>query len=181
MSRSIPERHQLKIARDTLKMPDAMAGVMGGPTKPEARRIIRALTGHNPTELHKHYGHPLETSNAGHEHTHNGPHAHRGLGLGLPVDDLSFESDADRQREQIGDAIQFGTLHPDGTLTNTRTLQQSAIRACPFVIFDPSHYREDGSCKCNDKAEQVKMVREWGYTIADLRKAGLVPARGATS
>ena len=36
-----PERHQLKVARDTLKMSDAMAGVMGGPSKAEARRIHR--------------------------------------------------------------------------------------------------------------------------------------------
>jgi len=77
------------------------------------------------------------------------------------------------------DVIQYGTLHPDGTITNRRTLAQSSIRACPFVIFDPSHYRPDGRCKCDDKDEQRKMIREWGYTIADLRKAGLVPARGA--
>ena len=42
---SVPERHQLKIARDTLKMSDAGALVMGGPTKDEARRIIKELTG----------------------------------------------------------------------------------------------------------------------------------------
>ncbi|OGM10505.1 hypothetical protein A2Z67_02790 [Candidatus Woesebacteria bacterium RBG_13_36_22] len=37
---STPEEHQIKIARDTLKMPDAMAGVMGGPTKEEGERIL---------------------------------------------------------------------------------------------------------------------------------------------
>lgn len=42
---SVPERHQLKIARSTLHMPDAVAGVMGGPTKEQAREIIRRLTG----------------------------------------------------------------------------------------------------------------------------------------
>jgi len=42
---SVPERHQLKIAYDTLKMPDAMVGVMGGPTKEEAKQIIKKLTG----------------------------------------------------------------------------------------------------------------------------------------
>ena len=40
---TVPEQHQLKIARDTLRMPDAMAGVMGGPTKEEAREIIKRL------------------------------------------------------------------------------------------------------------------------------------------
>jgi hypothetical protein len=40
---SVPERHQLKIARDTLRMPDAMVGVMGGMTKVQAREIFRRL------------------------------------------------------------------------------------------------------------------------------------------
>ena len=40
---SVPEKHQLRIARETLKMSDAMAGVMGGPTKAEAREIIQRL------------------------------------------------------------------------------------------------------------------------------------------
>jgi hypothetical protein len=47
-ARSVPERHQLKIALDTLKMPDAMVGVMGGPNKEEAREIIQRLTGKAP-------------------------------------------------------------------------------------------------------------------------------------
>lgn len=38
---SVPERHQLKIAKDTLKMPDAMVGVMGGMNKAEARAILK--------------------------------------------------------------------------------------------------------------------------------------------
>lgn len=42
---TVPERHLLKIARDTLKMPEAMVGVMGGPDKAEAKRIIARLTG----------------------------------------------------------------------------------------------------------------------------------------
>jgi hypothetical protein len=44
------ERHQLKIARDSLRMPDAMLGVMGGPSKAEAREIIKRLTGKEPKE-----------------------------------------------------------------------------------------------------------------------------------
>jgi hypothetical protein len=32
---------QVKIAKQTLKMPDAMVGVMGGQTKAEAREILR--------------------------------------------------------------------------------------------------------------------------------------------
>ena len=40
---SIPERHLLRIARDTLRMSDAMVGVMGGPSKEEAREVIKRL------------------------------------------------------------------------------------------------------------------------------------------
>ncbi len=40
---SVPERHQLKVARQTLRMPDAMVGVMGGPNKAQAREIIARL------------------------------------------------------------------------------------------------------------------------------------------
>jgi len=42
---SVPEKHQLRIARKTLKMSDVGALIMGGPSKPEARQIILDLTG----------------------------------------------------------------------------------------------------------------------------------------
>lgn len=42
---TVPERHQLRIARDTLKMSDVVARIMGGPSKAEAKRIIARLTG----------------------------------------------------------------------------------------------------------------------------------------
>ena len=42
---TVPEQHQLKIAKDTLKMSDVGARIMGGPTKEEAREIIKKLTG----------------------------------------------------------------------------------------------------------------------------------------
>jgi len=42
---SVAEQHQLRIARDTLKMPDEMVGVMGGPNKQQAKQIIRQLLG----------------------------------------------------------------------------------------------------------------------------------------
>jgi hypothetical protein len=37
----IAYQHQLRIARDTLRMPDAMAAVMGGMTKAEATEFMR--------------------------------------------------------------------------------------------------------------------------------------------
>jgi hypothetical protein len=45
---TVPQQHMLKIARDTLNMSDAMARVMGGMTKAEARDVIVTLTGRVP-------------------------------------------------------------------------------------------------------------------------------------
>lgn len=45
---SVPDKHQLKIARDTLKMTETMARVMGGMTHGEAKRTIYRLTGKYP-------------------------------------------------------------------------------------------------------------------------------------
>jgi hypothetical protein len=42
---SVPEKHQLNIARKTLRMSDVGATIMGGMTKEEAREIIKRLTG----------------------------------------------------------------------------------------------------------------------------------------
>ena len=42
---NVLDKHQLRIARDTLRMSDAGALIMGGPTKAEARVIIKKLTG----------------------------------------------------------------------------------------------------------------------------------------
>jgi hypothetical protein len=41
----VPTQHQIKIAISTLKMPDAMAAVMGGPNKEQARDILRTKAG----------------------------------------------------------------------------------------------------------------------------------------
>ncbi len=40
---SVPERHQLNIARKTMKMSDEGAFIMGGMTKAEAEDIIRTV------------------------------------------------------------------------------------------------------------------------------------------
>jgi len=63
--------------------------------------------------------------------------------------------------------IQFGTLHPDGGLTNVRYIRQDDVKRCPHLILVPEHYRTDGSCKCDDPEEQAMMVREWGYSELD--------------
>ena len=47
---SVADKHQLKIARSTLKMNDTFARVMGGMTKDEARTVIVRLTGRAPRD-----------------------------------------------------------------------------------------------------------------------------------
>lgn len=47
---SVPDRHQLAIAKKTLQMSDAGARIMGGMTKEEARAIIKKLTGKDAKE-----------------------------------------------------------------------------------------------------------------------------------
>jgi hypothetical protein len=42
---SVPEKHQFKIAKDTLRMNDTMANIMGGMTKDQARQFLRDRCG----------------------------------------------------------------------------------------------------------------------------------------
>ena len=44
MKLTIPEQHQLKIAKKTLKMNPTMARIMGGMTYEEAQKIVKELT-----------------------------------------------------------------------------------------------------------------------------------------
>lgn len=59
------------------------------------------------------------------------------------------------------DSIEFGTLLPDGSLVNVRKLARSDMQACPHTIWVAEHYREDGTCKCDDPSNH-DMIR-WGY------------------
>lgn len=65
--------------------------------------------------------------------------------------------------------VTFGTWTPDG-LVNVRLIKQSDIGKCPHVIMVPTHYREDGTCKCDDPIEQAMMIREWGYSKKDFKR-----------
>lgn len=69
----------------------------------------------------------------------------------------------------MADTIQLGTLHRDGSLTDVRHIRQSDIQACPYFIMVPTHYRPDGSCKCDDPEERAMMIREWEYTEEDFK------------
>jgi len=57
--------------------------------------------------------------------------------------------------------VEFCTLQPDGTVSDVRTIKQSSIAACPFVIMVPEHYRSDGTCRCDDYSHHE--MYEWEY------------------
>lgn len=57
--------------------------------------------------------------------------------------------------------VNFGTLHPDGTVSDTRQIPRAAMLACPRFIIVPEHYRADDTCRCNDPTHQ-EMV-DWGH------------------
>lgn len=57
-------------------------------------------------------------------------------------------------------SIEFGTLHPDGTLTNRRSIQRRSIGRCPQFIMVPEHYRDDESCRC-DEGHYDDETGEW--------------------
>jgi len=62
--------------------------------------------------------------------------------------------------------VRMGTLTPSG-LVNVRTIRQSDLLACPHVILSPEHYRDDGSCRCDDPTEQARLVAEYDYQPSD--------------
>jgi hypothetical protein len=62
--------------------------------------------------------------------------------------------------------------------TDIRFIKQSDISRCPFMIFSPDHYRDDGSCKSNNPEYRKKVMRKWGYTKKDFIEAGLIPEGG---
>ena len=71
--------------------------------------------------------------------------------------------------------VTFGTLNKNGSLSNVKQVKQSMFGNCPFFIMDMSHYREDGSCKCNDPEHRKMMKKKWGYTNKSFRDVGITP------
>jgi hypothetical protein len=63
----------------------------------------------------------------------------------------------------------MGKLHSNQPSNNTivRHLSGDGIRKCRFFIMNPDHYREDGSCKCNDPDHRAMMIRSWEYSKED--------------
>ena len=89
---------------------------------------------------------------------------------------LAYGSACSCPSDESEHEVTFGTLTPDRGLVDVRTIRQSDIGACPFVIFVPEHYRADGSCRCDDPEHRRTMIEEWGYAESDF--AG-IPARVA--
>lgn len=56
--------------------------------------------------------------------------------------------------------IEFGEIGPEG-YSNMRKIRQSDVAACPHFILVPEHYREDGTCLCDDP--DAPGMAEWGY------------------
>lgn len=55
----------------------------------------------------------------------------------------------------------------DGKLveTNVREVKQSDMLRCPHCIMVADHYREDGTCRCNDPT--ATEMKDWGYEWKD--------------
>lgn len=75
--------------------------------------------------------------------------------------------------------IQFSTLHPDGTETNVREIDQSVFLACPFTIMLPEHYDNPPPgkpCRCYDPVYRKDVMigkEKWGYTKKDFARKGI--------
>ena len=70
--------------------------------------------------------------------------------------------------------IKFSTLNVNGKSTNIRLIKQSDILKCPFCILIANHYREDGTCKCNDPVYRETVMKKWGYPRKAFLKAGII-------
>ena len=69
--------------------------------------------------------------------------------------------DVKKENEMKTNKVTFGTLQTDGTLSNVRMIKQSDMMRCPHCIMVVDHYRENGSCRCNDPSH--KEMSGWGY------------------
>jgi len=61
----------------------------------------------------------------------------------------------------------------EGDWLKTAPISTFSPDACPHRILQPSHYREDGTCKCNDPKERI--MHRWGYKWSRKNKQWMVP------
>lgn len=59
-------------------------------------------------------------------------------------------------------AVEFLEMGEGGEVTLARQISMDSIRACRHLILSPEHYRENGTCRCNDPYHSV--MKERGYT-----------------
>lgn len=64
-----------------------------------------------------------------------------------------------------GTMTRFSKLNPDGTEVDVRTINRADLLKCPHVILVADHYREDGTCRCDDP--DYTDMGEWGYKWKD--------------
>lgn len=63
------------------------------------------------------------------------------------------------------DNVEFGILGPGGYV-HTKSIKRSDIMKCPKIIMLPEHYRDDGSCLCDQS------TCEWNYSSCGNLKYG---------
>ena len=64
--------------------------------------------------------------------------------------------------------IHFTTILPTGEVEE-RYIEQNHIVACRHHIMVASHYKLDGTCKCDNFVERRMMKSEWGYKDNDFK------------
>jgi len=52
-------------------------------------------------------------------------------------------------------------FNKDGTTSSEVTINPMS---CKFFILSPSHFRENGTCMCDDAEHRELMIKEWGYS-----------------
>lgn len=63
---------------------------------------------------------------------------------------------------RCSDTVRGGDRGDRDVRFSVRTLKQSHLLACPHVIIAAEHYREDGTCRCDDPTHT--QMAEWQYT-----------------
>jgi len=58
-------------------------------------------------------------------------------------------------------------LDANGHVIDVKTISQADLLKCPHCILVPEHYRDDGTCKCDDAGESV--MASWGYRWNEAR------------
>jgi hypothetical protein len=58
--------------------------------------------------------------------------------------------------------VKFGFIDQDGVFHEIGEVEQENMRKCPHFIIEITHYRADGTCRCDDPSHLD--MTAWGYT-----------------